>query len=231
MLAVGAMAVRLAATGEFGAFVQQRMRWPLLLAGAVLVVLGIAEAIRADAEHRADGASRGRSVAPAVGWLLLVPMFVLISVAPTALGASAVSRTDGYQSTERSRFSALPTGTEPIPMAFLPFVDRAVWDDERSLLDRPVLLEGFVVNDERAPDGFVLTRFVVACCAADALPVQVAVRGVGAPLPDDTWVRAVVVWRPPPEPYDLTQPWIVEADLARYEVLPGAPDSPYESPY
>jgi uncharacterized repeat protein (TIGR03943 family) len=231
MLFVGAMAVRLSWTGEFGAFLQQHMRWPLLLGGAVLVVLGVAEAVRSDAEQRSDAGARRRSVAPRVGWLLLAPMLVLISVAPSALGASAVGRTDGYQSTERDAFDPLPEGTDPVSLTFLEFVDRAVWDGDESLRDRQIRLTGFVVNDDRTPDGFVLTRFAVACCAADALPVQVAVRNVGAPLPDDTWIDAVVVWRPPPEPYDLTEPWIVEADMAAFQVLPEAPDAPYESPY
>jgi uncharacterized repeat protein (TIGR03943 family) len=231
MLFVGAIAVRLAWTGEFGAFLQQRMRWPLLLGGVILVALGMAEAVRADIERRDDAGASRRSVAPSVGWLLVVPMLVLISVAPTALGASAVDRTDGYRSTEREAFAPLPGGPEPAPLTFLEFVDRAVWDRDESLRDRPVLLRGFVVNDERTPDGFVLTRFAVACCAADALPVQVAIGNVATPLPDDTWIDAVVVWRAPPEPYDLEEPWIVEADLLRFEVLPAPPDAPYESPY
>jgi uncharacterized repeat protein (TIGR03943 family) len=230
MLFVGAMGVRLAVTGEFGAFLQQRMKWPLLLAGVVLVILGIAEAVRSDVERRESPTER-RSVAPTVGWLLLVPMFVLITVAPTALGASAVERTDSYGSTERSEFAALPAGDAPVPLTFLEFVDRAVWDDAASLRNRPIVLEGFVVNDVRTPDGFVLTRFAVACCAADALPVQVAVHRADTALADDTWLRAVVRWRPPPAPYDLSQPWIVDADLVEYQVLPEAPDAPYESPY
>lgn len=233
MIFVGAVCTRLAWTGEFGVFLQQRMRWPLLIAGAIAVALGLVEAVRADRDEPAER----WSVAPRVGWLVIVPMLVLIAVAPTGLGASAVGRTDGYQATERNSFPPLPAGSEPVAMTMLEFVDRAVWDSERSLAGRHVLLRGFVVADERVPDGFALTRFVVACCAADALPVQVAVHtGTGAPpgtgsLDDDTWVDAVVVWRPPSEPYDLTTSWIVEVDLIELDVLPEAPAAPYESPY
>lgn len=233
MIFVGAVCARLAWTGEFGAFLQQRMRWPLLIAGAIAVALGLVEAVRAD---RDEPAGR-RSVAPRVGWLVIVPMLVLIAVAPTGLGASAVGRTDNYQATERDSFPPLPTGREPVAMTMLEFVDRAVWDGERSLDGRQVVLRGFVVTDERVPDGFALTRFVVACCAADALPVQVAVRAGDGPLSgsgrlvDDTWVDAVVVWRPPAEPYDLASTWIVEVDLIGLEVLPEVPAAPYESPY
>jgi hypothetical protein len=110
-----------------------------------------------------------------------------------------------------------------------------VWDADQSLAGRHVVLRGFVVADDRVPDGFALTRFVVACCAADALPVQVAVSDIAGrletPLENDTWVDAVVVWQPPDEPYDLSSSWIVEAELVGVDILPGPPDAPYESPY
>jgi uncharacterized repeat protein (TIGR03943 family) len=230
MMFAGAMAVRLAATGEFGNFVQQRMRWPLLLAGAVIAVLGFLEAVGADADQRRDPTSRRRAAAPRVGWLLAAPVLVLVSVAPTRLGSEAIGRVEAYQSTERQAFPPLPDGGA-VDLTLLEFVDRAVWDDDRSLADRPVRLRGFVVNDERAPDGFLLTRFAVACCAADALPVQVALHGLDQPLADDTWVDVVVEWQPPDEPYDLTGLWIVDADIVDLAVLPAAPDAPYESPY
>jgi uncharacterized repeat protein (TIGR03943 family) len=230
-LFVGAVALRLAWTGEFGDFLQQRMRWPLLIAGVAAFVLGVADAIRWDAEQRSDAHRRRARVAPSIGWLMLVPLLVLVAVAPTALGAAAVDRTDAYAGTERSGFAPLPA-SDPVSLTFLEFIDRAVWDDDVSLRERRVRLTGFVVNDPRYPDGFVLTRFTVACCAADALPVQVAVDGAPAPLADDTWVDAVVVWREPASPYDLAGgDWIVEAELVDIEVLDGAPDAPYESPY
>lgn len=226
---VGAVAIRLAWTGEFGDFLQQRMRWPLLIAGIAAFVLGVADAIRWDRATRADRDERRSRVAPGVGWLMIAPLLVLVAVAPTALGAAAVDRTDAYAGTGRSGFAPLPDG-DPVPLTFLEFVDRAVFDGENGLADRRVRLTGFVVNDERTPDGYVLTRFAVACCAADALPVQVAVV-TADPLPDDTWVRATVVWRAPAAPYDLDGDWIVEADLVEVEVLPEPPVAPYESPY
>lgn len=229
MMFAGAMAVRLAATGDFGNFVQQRMRWPLLLAGALIAALGFVEAVSADAYQRHDPTSRRRLAAPRVGWLLAAPVLVLVSVAPTQLGSEAVGRVDAYQSTARNAFEPL-TG-DVVDLTLLEFIDRAVWDDDASLRNRRVRLRGFVVNDERAADGFVLTRFVVACCAADALPAQVAVRGLDRPLDDDTWVDVVLTWRPPAEPYDLRGEWIVEADAVTVDLLDEAPDAPYETPY
>jgi uncharacterized repeat protein (TIGR03943 family) len=64
-----------------------------------------------------------------------------------------------------------------------------------------VRLTGFVVRDPDIPDGYTLTRFVMACCAGDALPMQVTVRGLDGPPPaDDTWVEVVGEWIPPDDP-------------------------------
>ena len=165
--------------------------------------------------------------------MLVLPLVVLLSVAPTALGAAAASRVDAFVPTEQTNeFDPLPDDGL-IEMRVFEFLDRAIWDTTRSLEDREVRLEGLVVNDPEVPDGFRLTRFSVSCCAADGIPLQVALRNTGAPLPDDTWVIADVVWRPPSVPYFETEgEWIIEADVRALEVAPdGAPNDPYESPY
>jgi uncharacterized repeat protein (TIGR03943 family) len=121
----------------------------------------------------------------------------------------------------------------PVEMRIYEFLDRAVWDEERSLEGRVVRLEGLVVNDPAIADGFRLTRFLVSCCAADGIPLQVVVRGVDGSFADDTWVVADLVWHPPEIPYrDQERPWDVEADAVTITLRPGgAPTNPYESPY
>ncbi len=54
-----------------------------------------------------------------------------------------------------------------------------------------VVTEGRVFRDESLPAGTVgLYRFVIVCCAADAIPVQVVLRSADAArLPNDGWVR------------------------------------------
>ncbi|MEO1065655.1 MAG: hypothetical protein AAFZ07_29950, partial [Actinomycetota bacterium] len=130
-----------------------------------------------------------------------------MSVAPTGLGAAAADRVDAYTPTESTKsFPPLPDTGEPVEMRVFDFLDRAIWDGEGSLVDRPIRLEGLVVNDPDIVDGFKLTRFMVSCCAADGIPLQVTVHTDGQPLANDTWVVADVVWRPPTTPY-------FEADL------------------
>lgn len=233
MCAVGAVILRLVWSGGFGWFVQQHMRWPLLGAGIVLVVLGVVEARRASREEKVDDHARDHPVAPGVGWLLTLPLVVLVAVAPTGLGAAAAGRVAAYTPVEAATsFDPIPDSGGPVDLRVFDFVDRAIWDPDRSLADRDVVLEGLVVNDDDVADGFRLTRFLVSCCAADGIPVQVTLRGVDEPLPDDTWVRVVVRWREPETPLrDLDhEDRVVEADIVSLTVT-DVPSDPYESPY
>lgn len=233
MIVIGAVIVRLLWSGGFGLFVQQHMRFPLMAAAAALLVFGVYEAIAGTREERRDPASIQRSTGPVIGWLLILPILVLVSVAPTALGASAADRVDAYTPTQTtSVFAELDPSDGPIEMRVFEFLDRALWDDSGSLEGRTVRLEGLVVNDPEVPDGFKLTRFMVSCCAADGIPLQVTVHAPTVTLPDDTWVVADVTWRPPAQPYrDTPGPSIVEADAISVVEVPDAPNDPYESPY
>lgn len=224
---------RLLWSGGFGWFVQQRMQIPLLVATAVLLIFGAYEAIAGSREEERDPDAVRRPVGPVVGWLLLLPLLVLISVAPTGLGASAADRVDAYTPTQSSAdFAPLEVTNGVAEMRVFDFLYRSIWDDERSLENVTVRLEGLVVNDPAIADGFKLTRFMVSCCAADGIPLQVTVHGVDQDLADDTWVVADVVWRPPDAPYQETpSPWTIEADAVSVTVVPDAPNDPYESPY
>lgn len=233
MLALGAILGRLVWSGGFGWFVQQRMRLPIVGATAMLMILGGYELWSAWREEDADPESANRSRGPLVGWLLALPLLVLYSVAPTGLNAAAADRVEAYTPTEvTNRYEPLPADIGPVSMRIFEFLDRALWDPDRTLEGRTVRLEGLVVNDPALPDGFKLTRFMVSCCAADGIPLQVSLHGAGPELPNDTWVIADVQWRPPPAPYQESDgPWTVEADAIEITVVPDAPNDPYESPY
>lgn len=232
LCALGGVTLRLIWSGGFGWFVQQRMRLPLLAAGIILLAMGLFEAWAAGREEKADPSSIRRSVAPSIGWMLVLPLLVLMAVAPTGLGAAAAGRVDAYTPSAASQaYDPLPQTDGPTPLRVFDFLDRAIWDPDRSLEDTPILLEGLVVNDPDTPDGFLLTRFMVSCCAADGIPLQVQVSGAGQAFADDTWVKAVVLWRPPETPYqDKQGDWTVAADIVSIEVAE-TPGDAYESPY
>ena len=228
---LGAMTLRLILNGEFGWFVQQRMRIPLLISAAVLFIFGLYEVYEGTTPEAQESDVARISVAPRVGWLMILPFLVLLSVAPTALGAVAAERVDAVIPVEGSgEFTEISSQSGPVEMQVSEFLNRAVWDDSGSLEGVLVRLEGLVVNDESLPNGFKLTRFQVSCCAADGLPLQVTVRGTPA-LEDDTWVIADVEWIPPATPYkELEGEWVVEADAINVTVS-DTPKDPYESPY
>ena len=118
-------------------------------------------------------------------------------------------------------------------MRVIDFVDRAIWDTEGSTEGITVRLEGLVVNNEELDDGFLLTRFLVSCCAADGVPVQVAVRGLDTTFEDDEWVVADVVFQPPEVPFRSVpvNERRVEAEVVAISVNPDPPTDAYESPY
>lgn len=241
LLVIGAVALWLAITGDFGQFLQQRMRWPLAAAGLTAVVIGGVEILVDDRRQRAEPSRVEGQAAPVVGWLIMLPLVVLMAVAPTALGSTAAQRARGLvPEREQLLYPDLPDSDEPIPMRMFDFINQAVFDPERGLRGHDIALEGFVVHDEAYPEGFVLVRFALNCCAADGYPMRVAIPDTDVELPDDTWIDAVVRWRPPEggqyfdedkKPLSPTGELYIEAELVSFTQMESPPDSPYESPY
>ena len=234
MLTLGFTMTRLLWTGAFGWFIQQRMQIPLLIATIVLIMLGLYEAIMGTDEESKYPESRKRSTAPKIGWLMILPLLVIVSVQPVGLGAAAADRVENFTPVEPSdRFPELEVVDGQVEMRVLDFVDRAIWDDSNSLNDQTVRLEGLVVNDPAVPDGFLLTRFLVSCCAADGVPIQVALPNVGQAIPNDSWAVVDVQLIEPDVAYrdNPADVWFVEAEVLSIEIAAEAPTDAYESPY
>jgi len=136
-----------------------------------------------------DGHGHAHSARPA--WLLLVPVLAVFLVAPPALGADSVIRTEARVpasagAANAASFPPLPAG-DPVPLAVNEFVSRAGWDAAGTLNGRTVSLTGFVVHTDGST---LLARLVISCCAADAFPVTVRLRGGEADhLASDAWIR------------------------------------------
>ncbi|MDC0767473.1 TIGR03943 family putative permease subunit [Streptomyces sp. HD] len=130
---------------------------------------------------------------PRVAWLLVLPLFALILVAPPALGSYSATRT-GTALQEPLAYPALPAA-DPLPLSVVDYAGRAVYDHGRTLHDRRVQLTGFLALDR---DGTpYLVRMALNCCAADAQPVKVALTGQVPPvLQPDTWLRITGTYTP-----------------------------------
>jgi uncharacterized repeat protein (TIGR03943 family) len=234
IIALGALALRLGLTDAHLAYIRPAMGPVLAVAGAVLVVLGgvvllgprrrVARAgsnVPVHGGHDHDGASP-------MAWLLVAPVLAIALVVPRPLGAFAANRAPATLPTPtRADFGPLPAPSVaggPVDLSLKDFVGRALYGRGRSLRGAPVRLVGFATADASG-EGFLLTRFIVTCCAADARPLRVAVRGLPRPWPTpDAWLEVTGTWRPDARTAEDQRPPVLDATGLR--AIP-APASPY----
>jgi uncharacterized repeat protein (TIGR03943 family) len=112
---------------------------------------------------------------PRVAWLLLAPVAVAFIVAPPALGSWGLNKSSNaaVAATRGANFAPLPAG-KVHQMPTTEFVARAFDAKGIALKDRSVTIEAFVVN--QVGNEITAARYSIACCAADGLAAQVAIR-------------------------------------------------------
>jgi uncharacterized repeat protein (TIGR03943 family) len=210
VLLVGALMVRLSLSGAYLKYVRTGMGGVLLIAGALLAVLGLVGVVRALAPRTSGARDRQRSYGHGhlhghgdgdgdgdghdgghgerSGWLLLVPVLALLLVTPPALGSFGVDRGAAVDVSSGGRtFDPLPAG-RTVPMTLLEFDQRSADHDGASFGGTPVRLTGFVAATDDGP-GFRIARYQIACCAADAVAAVVRVTGTAGNRPArDQWV-------------------------------------------
>ncbi len=221
-------------------------RW-LILSGAILVAVGAAVLVLGWREARVaartgggaeEEARRGHHHATRVGWLLALPLCVAVAVGSNPLGSYAAGRQNSQRVLPPGEFdleqylNANSFGGQAPALRGIDFVRATQDGDQRQLLaGQPVTLTGFVVAD---PDGgdssFLLTRFMIGCCAADALAVQVKVPVEPGEIPDEeSWVHVegtLDVDRSPPPGESLDPPVLDTTAIRSAE----EPDEIYEYP-
>lgn len=207
VLVIGVVLARLALSDAYLAYVKSSLQIPLLLSAAALLGIGaltllrdredeLAPAAPGEPDHTADGHGHGHdhSRAPRVGILMLIPILALVLIAPEPLGAYAANR--GGANRVAAPVIDLGPLPEPVdgvvPLTLGDTVVRALYDPDGALQGTAVQLIGFVSRDHETA-GYRLSRFAVACCAADASVRQVLITGT-ADLPDDAWVEVVAVF-------------------------------------
>jgi uncharacterized repeat protein (TIGR03943 family) len=225
LVVLGATAVWLWWSGEVLNYVRPGLAPYLLASGVVVVLLGLLPPVGLLGQQPADPG--GHQHTARVGWLLLVPVLVVLLVQPTALGSYAVSSRSVVPGGGDDQYPPLAAPVRgAVPMSMAEFATRAVRDSGQSLAGVRVRLTGFVAPAEDA-DGYRLTRFVIFCCAADAEALQAVVQGDPAPRARDQWLEIEGTWQPRPTAVDdpTPPPPVLQADLVR-PVAPPRP--PYE---
>ncbi|MQY05105.1 TIGR03943 family putative permease subunit [Actinomadura macrotermitis] len=215
MILLGGTALWLVFSGEYTDYVKPGLRIPLVAAAVVLVLLGAAGLLRDSGE--------GHHHAPRVAWLLCLPVLAVFVIAPPALGAFTAGRAVARPAPPPAGDAgALDAGAGPVTLTLGEFIWRAYeaqTGQPSNIANVPVRLVGFV---RPAKDGWYLTRLKMNCCAGDAIPFQVRVRGLPRPRAG-SWVEVVGVWAPRKDGQADAQ------DIGGREVQPvKKPENPYE---
>jgi len=225
LVLLGGALLKISFNGTYLRYVKAGHQWLLILAGVVMIALAAVSIVRELRGARIHGHDHPARSA----WLLMLPVLAVFLVAPPALGADTVNRRDAAESPRTDvaadgteLFPALPPG-DPVDVTLTDFSLRAAWDSGDSLTDRRVRLTGFVVHDG---DNTYVARIAIACCAADAYPVKVRLRGDDlAAYPDDSWVHLVATVVP--DSATRANEYVPTATV--HQVTPTTePEDPYE---
>ncbi len=205
-------------TGRSSLYLSKRVEWVVPVGAILLTVIALGRLLTARGGGEEGAVSRRYTLGLSA---VVLPAAALLVLPPQTLGSFAASQqslANGYSAGSADLESGEVT---------LAAVAAAMWskDSQKMLAERAgteVSFVGFVDRREGMPaDEFMLTRFLVSCCVADALGVSVRV--VGAPpgkFQPDQWVRVTGAF------YSLGKESIVDA--SGIEAVP-RPEDPYLS--
>ncbi len=222
---VGAAIVQLAISNTYLRYVKPGMRWMLLAAGIVLILLAVADVL-ADTrtkEHADDG--HNHHGLPRAAWLMLIPVFALLVVDPPALGADAAQRQSPVAAKPvapkgNSWLADSAQNVGPVPLAVRDYAVWAVWEKE-SMKGRDFQLTGFVTPGKNG--NWYVSRIGLTCCVADGTAFMVEARGQAAP-PKNQWVTVTGEWAEPTKRADGDVAALTVSEVKNVT----APANPYE---
>ena len=225
-LLIGIVTLRVALSSLMLNYVRPAMRPWLIASGAVLCFLGVVGFLRATRPHRDHDEGHHDHPPSKAAWLLLLPVLAASLMTPQALGSFAADRQATVRAEPGQDFGPLPRPVDgAVELTLTEFNNRAIADTKQSLKGKTVRLIGFVsAADPDSDAGFVLNRFAISCCAADARAMQVTVDALTAPRPN-AWVEVTGRWKPTPASGDIyAVPVLVGKELNTIK----QPEVPYE---
>jgi len=185
-------------SGQLLVYIHQRYVWQVL--PAAIGILGLAYILFSRRPlHRPEesGFLIEKEAPHNAHWrlmLMLIPLVLGVVVPINPLDAEAAATRQVRQSLT---FSTDPDLTETV-LALEPgtrSILEWLWafnaaQDKDQLVGQPVSLEGFVIVNEDVPEGqFLVARFVITCCVADATAIGIAVDPSGTDeLMPEGWV-------------------------------------------
>ena len=173
--------------GRYKAFIQPKF-WPLLIL-ALLLLLAFIAAFISQFSLKARISLKWDAWAKAA--ILMMPVFFLLTIYGRSLGTDAFSK----RALNPGQI-VLKGDSNQLKLPSGPSADRAtsllsLLADAEKFDGKRVTAEGMVYRSVKSGDNtFMLFRFAVVCCAADALPLSVTVKHTATEaLNNDTWVR------------------------------------------
>jgi uncharacterized repeat protein (TIGR03943 family) len=206
MLLLGLYLLETLLTGEIAYYINERFNWLAGVAGFTLLALGVINVIALLSEPEqgkptAQPAPELLTSAPRMAhggtarWYVLailsVPLIFGVFLPAQPLGSAAINNsgiTFSLNVADDQVFSIAPTQRNVLD--WVRAFSASVNLDEFG--GQPADLIGFVYRDARFEDDqeFMVTRFTVSCCVADAVAIGVIVRSPQtAELSADDWVR------------------------------------------
>ncbi|WP_433919224.1 TIGR03943 family protein [Streptomyces canus] len=184
LFVLGAALLHAGLTDLYLRYVKAGLRPLVLAAGVVLIATALATAWYEWRARAKEDEHAHRE--PRVSWLLVLPLFALILVAPPALGSYSAMRT-GTALQQSYGYAKLPQ-SGPLRLGLADYAGRAVYEHGRGLEGRQIVITGFVALDRSGAP--YLVRMALNCCAADAQPVKVGLTGQIPPvLKPDGWLQ------------------------------------------
>ncbi|WP_329441693.1 TIGR03943 family putative permease subunit [Streptomyces canus] len=184
LFVLGAALLHAGLTDLYLRYVKAGLRPLVLAAGVALIATALATAWYEWRARAKEDEHAHRE--PRVSWLLVLPLFALILVAPPALGSYSAMRT-GTALQQSYGYAKLPQ-SGPLRLGLADYAGRAVYEHGRGLEGRQIVITGFVALDRSGAP--YLVRMALNCCAADAQPVKVGLTGQIPPvLKPDGWLQ------------------------------------------
>lgn len=224
-------------------YISERFAWLTLLAAIGFIVVAASYRYRAapaqpDEHEQADGHAHdhGGHQHGNLSWagllLVVLPVILGLLVPPKPLGAAAMSNREisvgsvtSATSPKTSQVISRPASEKNV-LDWL--IDFRLAQNPAAFADQEAKVIGFVYRDERfGSDQFMVSRFAISCCAADAAPLGLVVHWpeTGS-LASDQWVE--VSGRFQVGDFDGEQMPILSADKVTATEVP---DQPYLYPY
>lgn len=199
----GALLMHYWRDGKLGILIHPNYHWMTIATGLLLLIIGVAKLlllISRLARRRSIVSQRPHITLLPSGWssaLLLIAAILGFVVTPRAF-ASDIALNRGiadFVTLTRSQPQSFQVMARPEDRSIVDWIRTLnVYPEPDAYAGQAAKVQGFVVYPPNYPTGyFVISRFVITCCAADVYPVGLPVKlpegSTAQPYPADQWLE------------------------------------------